>query len=565
MNTSWAVFLNRPSVHLSVLLVIGYQAFFSNISLSFFAEAEGLYAMVTHTMMATQDYVHLSLLGKPYFNKPPLFFWLQAEMIHELGWSETAHRLPSAIASVGIMLTTYWFGWLLFSPLAGFWAALVVATCYGGLWFGPLAIIDPVMTFCMTLGLYGWARAYFLGSSQHWYVVGFAALAVGAMVKTLHAFALPAVTFAIFLWMRRDGRIFREWWFRIGFGVFGLMLSVYYVFLGQEFWQHFFFEENLNRLVTVAGDTKNSAWEAYWGKRPIQWYGYTIWFDVFPWSVMIPIGFLLLWYQRSWRTTPQELLVFLWVVVYFLALSLVPEKHERYLLPLLPGVGLVVGYIYYTIFQRGPLPVGRGLLRALLGLVGITYVVGVFLGPILLQKKWYVPLDILPIGLRIGLGILGISLLGLAVMNRVRVGLMGVGVMGLALMLTVTGFIIPGIHNKGSPRFILHENQRWLAGQKDPILVFQSWGWRSDEDQFYWNYLHGNARIVGENLVDNLAMEELKGEVQRTNSLVIMMTEGQYHLLISPDQELEATILLEFHRSKKKIYLLSLRWRSPTA
>ncbi|MEE8126894.1 MAG: hypothetical protein V3T42_13865, partial [Nitrospirales bacterium] len=159
----------------------------------------------------------------------------------------------------------------------------------------------------------------------------------------------------------------------------------------------------------------------------------------------------------------------------------------------------------------------------------------------------------------------GISLLGLAVMNRVRVGLMGVGVMGLALMLTVTGFIIPCIHDKGSPRFILHENQRWLAGQNDPILAFQSWGWRSDEDQFYWNYLHGNARIVGENLADNFALEELKGEVQRTNSLVIMMTEGQYHLLISPDQDLEATILLEFHRSKKKIYLLSLRWRSPTA
>ena len=297
MNTSWASFLNRPSLHLLVLLVIGFQAFFSNISLSFLSETEGLYAMVTHTMMAAQDYVHLSLLDKPYLNKPPLFFWLQAETINVLGWSEAAHRLPSALASVGTMLTTYWFGCLLFSPLAGFWAALVVTTCYAGLWFGPLAIIDPVMTFCMTLGLYGLARAYFLGSSQNWYVVGFAALAVGSMLKTLHAFALPALTFAIFLWMRRDCRIFREWWFWIGLGISGLLLGGYYGFLGKEFWQHFFFEENLKRLVTVAGDTKNSAWEAYWGKRPIPWYFFTIWFDAFPWSAMIPIGFLLLWNQ----------------------------------------------------------------------------------------------------------------------------------------------------------------------------------------------------------------------------------------------------------------------------
>ena len=183
--------LNQTPFHLVFLLLIGLQAFASNMALSLFAETEGLYAMVTHSMMEAGDYLHLTFRGKPYFNKPPLFFWLQAACIQELGWSELAHRLPSVLSSLGTLVTTYFLGALLFSATAGFWAALVLATCYAGLWFGSIAIIDPVLMFFMTLGMYGMARAYLQEGEEKWLVVGFMALAIGTMVKTLHALAMP--------------------------------------------------------------------------------------------------------------------------------------------------------------------------------------------------------------------------------------------------------------------------------------------------------------------------------------------------------------------------------------
>jgi 4-amino-4-deoxy-L-arabinose transferase-like glycosyltransferase len=560
MNISWATFLYRPAFHIPLLLVIGFLAFGSNVSVSLFGETEGLYAIVTHKMMAAQDYVHLWLRSEPYFNKPPLFFWLQAGFIHGLGWSEAALRLPSVLSSLGTMLTTYFLGRLLFSPMAGLWGALVVTTCYAGLWFGPLAIIDPVMTFCMTLGMYAWARAYFQEASQGWYAVGFVALALGSMVKTLHALALPALVMGMFLWMRHDRRVFREPWFWVGVVGSGLLLGGYYLLLGQEFRQHFFFEENLKRMITVAGDRQHSAWEAYWGKRPIVWYGLVIWFDAFPWSTVLPVGLFLIWKRRPWHESPKELWVFLWIVVYFVALSLVPEKHERYLLPLLPAIGLAVGYVYHRLFQEGSFSDGRSLLRGLLGCLGIACVVGVFLGPLLLQKKWHVPLDMIPLALRVGLGTYGLALIGLAVMNRLRIGLLGVGVLGMAFMVILTGFIIPGIHAEGSPRLVLNENLRRLTNQKDPILAFQSWDWRQDEEEFYWDHLYGHSRIVGMGLEDSLALEELKREVQRSTRLM-MMTEDQYNRLISPDPDLDVRILLEFYRAKKKILLLSLNWQ----
>ena len=561
MNIFCAEFPHRPSFHIPLLLVIGSLAFFANATISLFGETEGLYAIVTHTMIAAQDYVHLWLRGEPYFNKPPLYFWLQAGLIHGLGWSEAALRLPSMLSSLGTMMTTYFLGRLLFSPLAGFWGALVVATCYAGLWFGPLAIIDPVLTLCMTLGMYAWARAYFQESSQGWYVVGFVMFSLGSMVKSMHALALPALVMGIFLWLRHDRRVFRELYFWGGIIGSAVLLGGYYLFLGQEFRQHFFLNEHLNRMVTVAGDQQHSAWEAYWGKRPIFWYGLVIWFDAFPWSALLPVGLLLLWKRRPWQESPKELWVLLWVVVYFVAFSLAPEKHERYLLPLLPAIGLVVGYVYHRLFQDESLAEGKGMLRGLLGALGVACIVAVWLGPILLQNKWQVPLDLIPLVLRVGFGLLGLALIGLALMNRLRMSLMSVGIVGVALMVTVTGFIIPGIQAKGSPRLALTEYQRRLINQMDPIVVFQSRNWREDEDEFYWDYLHGSSRIVGKGLDDSLALAELKQELHRSSG-VVMMTEDQYNRVISDDPDLEATVLLEFFRSKRKIVLLSLMRRT---
>jgi hypothetical protein len=289
-----------------------------------------------------------------------------------------------------------------------------------------------------------------------------------------------------------------------------------------------------------------------------------IWFDAFPWSALLPVGLFLIWRRRPWLESSKELWVFLWVVVYFVALSVVPEKHERYLLPLLPAIGLVVGYVYHRLFQEGSLGEGRGMLRGLLGCLGVVVVVGVFLGPMLLHKKWHVPLDMIPLSLRVGLAILGLGLIGLAAIHRLRMSLVGVGVLGVALMVTVSGFIIPGIQAEGSPGLAFNENQRRLKNQRDPISVFQSWDWREDEDEFYWDYLHGQSRIVGKGLEDSLALEELKREVQRSTGLV-MMTEDQYNRVISRDPDLNATILFEFYRSKKNIVLLSLSWRKRNA
>ena len=127
-------FIQTGKGHWLVLGALGLIAFFYNLPISLFGVTEGLYAAVTETMVRTGEYVHLTLHGQPYFNKPPMFFWLQAFSTQLFGWSEAALRLPSALFSLGTVVVTYWLGRTLFSATAGFWAALVVLTSYASLW-----------------------------------------------------------------------------------------------------------------------------------------------------------------------------------------------------------------------------------------------------------------------------------------------------------------------------------------------------------------------------------------------------------------------------------------------
>ena len=545
--------------HWLILGALSLLAFFYNLQVSLFGVTEGLYASVTETMVRTSEFRHLTLHGQPYFNKPPLFFWLQALFTKFLGWDESALRVPSTLLSLGTVIVTYWLGRTLFSATAGFWAALVVLTSYVSLWFGQMAIIDPVLTFFMTLGTLGLVRAYFLEGTSWWYAIGFASLAFGAMVKNLHAFALPVLLFLSLLWVRRDDTPIKTIPFWFGFIVFVGLLGSYYAYLGQEFIQQYVLRENLQRMTKLAGDTQGTAFDAYFGKRPIIWYAFVIWFDFFPWSVLLPTGLLVLWKQRPLHNYPKEAFVLFWVLGYFLAFSVFPEKHERYLMPMVPGVGVLIGYVYHRVFETQDLEIWTSnLFRVLLSLLSVVCVVLIFAAPYLLRKKWNLPIDVFPLMYQLAM-VFGVGVLLYSVIkDQGKVALNMVGMLAIGLMIAVVVFIVPGINAVASPKLMMTEVQSFLKNPHDPIRTFQHWHWRSDEDLYYWQHVHTGAVMIGGERNDQSALEALKAEVGKSGSLIILMTQRQYQEIVRPAPGLSTTILREFLRPKKKILLVSI-------
>lgn len=98
--TAQGTLLKGEWIRLLILIAVGFFVYFHYLTLSF-GNSEVFYASITREMIQTKRFLQLHYKGKPYFNKPPLFFWLLALSIHVFGEHEFALRLPGALFSLG--------------------------------------------------------------------------------------------------------------------------------------------------------------------------------------------------------------------------------------------------------------------------------------------------------------------------------------------------------------------------------------------------------------------------------------------------------------------------------
>ncbi|MFY7999037.1 MAG: ArnT family glycosyltransferase, partial [Candidatus Kapaibacteriota bacterium] len=94
-------------------------------------------AEISREMLLTGDYARTHLNFQASWDKPPLFFWIQAASMHLLGFSEFAVRLPNALLGIITLPMLYAIG----KTLSG-------RSNYGVLWalcFGASAM--PIMYF----------------------------------------------------------------------------------------------------------------------------------------------------------------------------------------------------------------------------------------------------------------------------------------------------------------------------------------------------------------------------------------------------------------------------------
>jgi 4-amino-4-deoxy-L-arabinose transferase-like glycosyltransferase len=122
-----------------------------------------LYAGIARTMVESGDYVKLRLGDEPYYNKPPLQFWLAAAAINALGPTILAVTLFSRLFALGCVLLTVWLGARLYGAWTGWVAGLALTTSY--IFFRGSATfrLDSAMTFGILLALYA-----YLSSPKKW-------------------------------------------------------------------------------------------------------------------------------------------------------------------------------------------------------------------------------------------------------------------------------------------------------------------------------------------------------------------------------------------------------------
>ncbi len=97
--------------------------------------------------------------GKPRLNKPPLIYWLQSASAAILTGNDPNHdaiwmyRLPSLIAALVIVLTTWRLGCSMFGPATGWLAGALLAVAPVFVWEAHQARADMVMIAWTTLAI----------------------------------------------------------------------------------------------------------------------------------------------------------------------------------------------------------------------------------------------------------------------------------------------------------------------------------------------------------------------------------------------------------------------------
>lgn len=95
-----------------LILTAFYVSYFRHLgALGFVGPDEPRYAWVAREMAESGDWVTPRLYGKPWFEKPVLYYWGAALAFKLFGVSEVSARLPSAISALFATLALAWLAW----------------------------------------------------------------------------------------------------------------------------------------------------------------------------------------------------------------------------------------------------------------------------------------------------------------------------------------------------------------------------------------------------------------------------------------------------------------------
>ncbi len=135
---SHVLFPGRPDVDsrvrlFSLLLVIILPAILLYPTRSFhlLEPDEGRYAQIAREMLERGEWVVPTLQGQVYLDKPPLLYWLTRICFELFGLTESAARLPSALAAHGAILIVYLIGRRSLGERSALWGALLLTVAPG--------------------------------------------------------------------------------------------------------------------------------------------------------------------------------------------------------------------------------------------------------------------------------------------------------------------------------------------------------------------------------------------------------------------------------------------------
>lgn len=339
-----------------VLLLVAFCGFLFFYGLGAFGllgADEPRYAQIGREMLDRSDWITPTLDGKPWLEKPPLYYW-QTMLSYEIsrvlssgsaassdGVSEQSARLPGAIDAALMIVAIYFFLRRL-RPGTELDGALITASSAGVIGFAHAAATDMPLAATFTVALLSW-YAWHESRKRLPLALFFLSLALATLAKGPVAPFLAAVIITLFAAAKHNWQIIRRTFWVPGLLLFLAAALPWYISVqirNPQFFRFFILEQNLARFST----------NIYHHREPFWFFIPVFLLAMMPWTAWLVAA--AFYHFRGIGRDREEtlakpgrswcLFLLIWMLVPIAFFSVSRSKLPGYILPAVPAGALLV-------------------------------------------------------------------------------------------------------------------------------------------------------------------------------------------------------------------------------
>lgn len=281
--------------------------------------------------------------------KPPLLIWLQTTLMHLIGPSELAVRIPSAISVLVTCMAFLFVSKRITNTLyLGIFAAFILITTHGfnDIHTGRTGDYDAMLTMFTTLAAWSFFFAANHNFRHHkWNIAFFVILAFGVLTKSIAPLMFGPGFLIYLLWQKKLTFALKAPSVHIGLGIFVFMAVGFYLlreFAGPGYLQAVWKNDLFGRYGTTLDMHKHSFFFYFENLIDHQFENHLIF--------LIP-GALIAWlspHEQIRRIAGFSIIMFL---SYYLVISASQTKLHWYDCPAFPFAAMLVALFFWQLLQ----------------------------------------------------------------------------------------------------------------------------------------------------------------------------------------------------------------------
>ncbi|NLX04666.1 MAG: glycosyltransferase family 39 protein [Phycisphaerae bacterium] len=349
--------LAQRALQVALLTIVAMVVFLSGAGRTALTDPdEGRYALVAKRMLLTGEWLVPQTDG-PYFDKPPLYFWLTAASFKLFGATDFgvdfAARLVPAAGAVLAVLATYLLAAALFNHLVAMISAGTLLSTAAMIGLGKFVRMDVYLIAFVTLAMWAFIKGYSDPQRRRWFILMYPPIALGVLTKGPIALLIPAAVILLFLLLQR--RLGLIWRLKIilGLAVVIAIAGPWFLYMAREFpgepgqpnfLREFFYSQHVERFNSDKHGHADGSLIEYFSGLAV---------GLLPWTGLIAVAaarrFRSAWRrdENDWRS--QFLLIWAIFVVAFFAFS--QTKLWHYGFPAIVPLAIIGARYMYDYWQ----------------------------------------------------------------------------------------------------------------------------------------------------------------------------------------------------------------------